>query len=327
MKSPVRILSIDGGGVGGIIPARLIERVVAERPDFLQKVDLFAGTSTGGLIALALAGGMSPTDLCAAYLTQGPQIFSWWKRRPITEWPLRAKYDPSGLLGAVQALVGDKTLADLPGNVIVPVTALQRSDGGHTPAGMFVSTAWRLSQRKDVVEKHLSSRWPCIELAMATCAAPTYFPAHTVNIAGTPGLGVLCWDGGIVANNPALAAVSELYSLASGEVPDVRVLSLGTGYKDTIIDAGDWGLLECARPVIADMLVASVSSTAFMLSQLLGHEAVRVTPPTADYKIDDTDVMTRLDQCAADYAANSLGAVPQPDGSTCDLRQWLTENW
>ena len=64
---PIRIIAVDGGGVGGAIPARLIQRLAEVHPGLLDKADLFAGTSTGGLIALGLAKGLSPDQLVDLY--------------------------------------------------------------------------------------------------------------------------------------------------------------------------------------------------------------------------------------------------------------------
>ncbi|MCX6016221.1 MAG: patatin-like phospholipase family protein, partial [Chloroflexales bacterium] len=60
---PYRILSFDGGGILGVLTLVIIERIMQDFPDFLAHVDLFAGTSTGGIIALALAKGMHPKDI------------------------------------------------------------------------------------------------------------------------------------------------------------------------------------------------------------------------------------------------------------------------
>jgi hypothetical protein len=149
----------------------------------------------------------------------------------------------------------------------------------------------------------------------------------------------VCWDGGVVANNPALAAVGEVFRLEleerhsavrehQAESPDVRVLSLGTGYTDIDIDAGDWGLIQAARPVVKALFDASVGSTAYLLRQLLGAHAIRVSPPlTQDYEMDDPDVVDGLNSLAVQFASTSLGAVQQPDGTKADLHDWLNRYW
>jgi uncharacterized protein len=338
MKSPIRILAVDGGGVGGIIPARLLERLHAADPRVVAHADLVAGTSTGGLIALGLARGRSPAEICDLYRDQAKHIFSRANRRYLAVRTFRAKFDPAGLRQAVETVVGDLTLGELTARpVFVPVTAVQRRDGRHKPAGIFLSTAFRLVNNPRL-EKYASSRWRCVDVALATAAAPTFFPAHAVT--DPDGLGEwVCWDGGLVANNPALAAVGEVLRLdlaergtavrSDGEPPpDIRVLSLGTGYRDMDIRAGDWGLIQTARPLVAALLDASVGSAAYLLRQVLGVRAIRVSPPlAADYGMDDPDAVDGLDAQARAFAETGLGAVQQPDGTTADLNAWLNQHW
>jgi patatin-like phospholipase/acyl hydrolase len=337
MKSPIRILAVDGGGVGGILPARVLARLHASYPSLVERADLVAGTSTGGLIALGIARGLSPAQLCDLYLNQAKTIFSSTNRRYEVEWPIRAKYNPDGLREAVQTIVGDSTLGELIDKpVLVPVTAVDRSDGNHRPAGIFISTAYRLIN-DPTSEKYASSRWKCLDIALATAAAPTYFPAYRVVVPGDgPGREWNCWDGGIVANNPALAALGEVYRLELKEknhtvrseliqVPDVRVLSLGTGYRNILIDAGDWGLIQAARPVVRALLDTSVGTTAFLLRQVLGTRAVRVNVHlTEEYDMDDPGAVERLNEAALAY---DLTAVEQPDKTLVNLETWLTEFW
>src|SRR5262245_47478400 len=73
------VLTFDGGGIRGVLTARLLERLVADQPDLLEKTQLLAGTSTGGIIALGLAFGLSPARLVTLYRENGSAIFdaSW----------------------------------------------------------------------------------------------------------------------------------------------------------------------------------------------------------------------------------------------------------
>jgi patatin-like phospholipase/acyl hydrolase len=335
LPRPVRILAVDGGGVGGIIPIRLIERLAADHPALLEKADILAGTSTGGLIALGLATGLTPAALTKLYQTWIPQIFSAKNRRL---WPFsvfRAKFRPSGLRAAVQAIAGTATLGGLQKAVVVPVLALERpqlpppAPSRHFPAGVFLSTAHRLVGNKKL-EKYRSDSWSCLDAALGTSAAPTYFPAHRVNDA-TVGRWRL-WDGGLVANNPALVAVGEVTRVSGQARPDVRVLSLGTGYQDAAIPAGDWGQLNprAARSIISAQLDVSVGSTAFLARQLFGDWAVRVNVPVrADegFEMDDPRAVGRLLARADAYYTADRRRVIQPDGTTEDLPAWLNRHW
>jgi uncharacterized protein len=338
VKSPIRILAVDGGGVGGIIPARLLEQLNAADPRVIANADIVAGTSTGGLIALGIARGRTPREICQLYQEQAKNIFARANRRYLAVRTFKAKFAPDGLREAVDAIVGGLTLGELTAKlVLIPVTAVQRRDGRHKPAGIFLSTAYRLTNNPKL-EKYASSRWRCVDVALSTAAAPTFFPAHPVDDPDGHGKWV-CWDGGIVANNPALAAVGEVFRLelaernasvraGQAETPDVRVLSLGTGYRDIEIDAGDWGLIQTARPLVGALLDASVGSTAFLLRQVLGRRVARVSPPLpADYAMDDPDAVDGLNGLALDFVRAGLGAVQQPDGTLVNLPDWLEEYW
>jgi len=338
VKSPIRILAVDGGGVGGIIPARLLEQLNAADPRVIANADIVAGTSTGGLIALGLARGRTPGEICQLYQEQAKNIFSRSNRRYLIVRTFKAKFAPDGLREAVEAIVGGLTLGELTAKLmLVPVTAVERRDGRHKPAGIFLSTAFRLTNNPKL-EKYASSRWRCVDVALSTAAAPTFFPAHAVDDPDGHGKWV-CWDGGIVANNPALAAVGEVFRLelaernatvraGQAETPDVRVLSLGTGYRDIEINAGDWGLIQTARPLVGALLDASVGSAAFLLRQVLGRRVARVSPPLpADYAMDDPDAVDGLNGLAIDFVRAGLGAVQQPDGTVVNLPDWLEEHW
>src|SRR5262249_14124011 len=144
---------------------------------------------------------------------------------------------------------------------------------------------------------------------------------------------------GLVANNPALAAVGEVFRLELADrnadvradqtqTPDVRVLSLGTGYRDIRINAGDWGLTQAVQPVIAALMDGSVGSTAVLLRQVLGRRALRISVPlTQDYEMDDPGAVDWLNDAAVTFAANDLGAVQQPDGTTENVGDWLENYW
>jgi hypothetical protein len=93
-------------------------------------------------------------------------------------------------------------------------------------------------------------------------------------------------------------------------LPDIRVLSLGTGYRKLPIKAGDWGLVQAARPMVGALMDTSVGSTAFLLRQVLGTRAVRVSVPLdEDYEMCDPAAVDRLNGLAVQFAQNGLTAV------------------
>src|SRR5262249_16026865 len=117
-----RILSMDGGGIRGILTARLLERILQEKPDFISHVDLFAGTSTGSILAIGLAKGLTPTELVRLYRQQGPNIFHQAILHNIgAVWGLGgARYRTANRMAAIHPIIGDATLNDLlPKHVLV----------------------------------------------------------------------------------------------------------------------------------------------------------------------------------------------------------------
>ncbi len=118
-----RIVALDGGGIRGVYTAVLLQRLSKEVPGFLDRADLLAGTSTGGILALALAKGMKPDELVALYQDNGGQIFSRSLLREIGDLGdlIGAKYNNANLEKLLRDKFGDMTLDGLlPRNVLIP---------------------------------------------------------------------------------------------------------------------------------------------------------------------------------------------------------------
>jgi uncharacterized protein len=241
---PVRILALDGGGMRGVMTARILVELerLANRP-IAGMFDVIAGTSTGGMIALALtkpgAGGgpqYSAQDVLDTYVNKGRRIFpraQWrpfgWQQfrasRPIVAQrvgamarPARygnARYSRAGLSALLFELLGATRLSEAMADVIVP-----SYDWKAGRAYVFRS---RGARNGDLVDPTMA------QVAMATTAAPTYFPAFRMRV---PDRELVLIDGGLVANNPTSVAYYEaLYhaSMAGQADPDFLVLSIGTG--------------------------------------------------------------------------------------------------
>src|SRR2546427_10248584 len=114
--TPYHILSLDGGGTRGLLTAILLERIEKALPGFLGKVDLFAGTSTGGILALGLAAGRTPTQAREIYEGRGPEVFAasaWDNIRHLGN-AIGARYSNAGLRRVLTEQFGDQTLGELP---------------------------------------------------------------------------------------------------------------------------------------------------------------------------------------------------------------------
>lgn len=261
----VSILSIDGGGIRGIIPATfLVELERRTGKPIASLFDLIAGTSTGGLLATTLtapdsAGRPKYTaeQTLAAYFDQGGAIFHQSALRAAATLGglLRPRYSPRALEQTLAAYLGDirlhATLTD------ILVTAYDM--GSATP--WFFKTTFA-KQNRDLLGDPLLA-----EVARATSAAPTYFPPLALE-------GHCLTDGGVFACNPALCAYAEARNRYPLE-KEFLLVSLGTGDQDherPCNQVKDWGILGWAVPISAVMLNASSATVDYQMRALLGKE-------------------------------------------------------
>ena len=115
------ILSLDGGGIRGLLSCRLLERLERLHLGYLEKVNLFAGTSTGGILALGLAAGLTPSDMADIYQKDGGKIFSKtiWDRVGDIDRFFEADYSNQALEEALRDKFGEMRLGDLKKNVMI----------------------------------------------------------------------------------------------------------------------------------------------------------------------------------------------------------------
>jgi patatin-like phospholipase/acyl hydrolase len=268
MARPVRVLSIDGGGIRGVIPAAVLSEIERRTERSVPELfDLVAGTSTGGIIALGLTApgeGGAPrwraADLLELYRREGGEIFSRsvWQRIRTVEGVLDEKYPADGLEAALLRYFGDARLRDALKPVLVTSYELELRK-----PFFFRSRRAAADPRYDYLMR---------EAARATSAAPTYFePPQLVNEADGKRYALV--DGGVFANNPAMCAYAEI--LTEDRAADVMMVSLGTGELNRPYhyeDAKDWGLLEWAQRIFDVVLDGVSDTTNYELAQLLGPE-------------------------------------------------------
>jgi patatin-like phospholipase/acyl hydrolase len=286
MAAPFRVLSIDGGGIRGLIPALVLAELerLAERPVF-ELFDLIAGTSTGGLLALTLTrpggdGRPAPArEIVGLYEEEGPRIFhrSLVKRVTSVEGLLDEKYDAAGLDAALAQHLGDTMLSE----ALVPVTV--------TAYETRLRADWFF--RRDRARSDPAYDFRMRDAARATAAAPTYFePALVVNAATQERWSLI--DGGVYAANPGLVAWVDAHGLEGDDRP-VRLVSLGTGSQIEPIpyeDAKGWGALEWARPIIDVVLDGqsqAVERQLESLTPLVEHHRLQVELREASTDLDD----------------------------------------
>jgi patatin-like phospholipase/acyl hydrolase len=262
------ILSIDGGGIRGVIPA-LVIAAIEERTGkhATQLFDFFAGTSTGGIIALGLnvpAEDGSPRygakDLADFYRGSGGTIFnrSTMQRFMSLDGWADEKYDHRPLNKILQDYLGE----DLPmRSAIKPV---------------MVST-YDLHNRKPRFLKSFNPEHytlPMWMAARATSAAPTYFEPAELPI--DSGSAVLV-DGGVFVNNPAASAYAE--ALRGWRDEDILVVSIGTGSETGSYDFADaqhWGKVEWIQPLIHIVFDGVSDAVDYQMEHMLGKRYVRL---------------------------------------------------
>ncbi|MGN6772551.1 MAG: CBASS cGAMP-activated phospholipase [Rhizobiaceae bacterium] len=209
-----RILSLTGGGIRGYFSALALEKIESKGGVGIRRsFNAFSGTSIGGVIAIGLAVGEPPARIASAIRRLGPLIFKRrWHRRFTNPWRLfRTEYEQKPLREAIEEVLGDKArkkLGEVDAPLLVPSLDFLKS-----APRIFASPA--LAEPKDDLEVTL------LDVALATSAAPTYFPPHRI------GEGMFV-DGGLLANSPDMLAAQRCIDFMGADWDGIRILSVGT---------------------------------------------------------------------------------------------------
>ncbi|EKK00115.1 patatin-related protein [Rhodopirellula baltica SH28] len=308
-----KILSLDGGGIRGAFTAA----VLAEIENRLQRpigdyFDLVAGTSTGGLIAAAVATGVSASTIVDFYKEKGPEVFTprpTYKPKkigrkvgmPVARFAakkavgvqlddvLQTKYEAGPLRSAVEGVFGQQLMGDITRcRLVVPAVDVT---AGRT---IVLKTPHIPGMTRD---RH----YKVADILMATTAAPTFFPHATL---GENGAVV---DGGLWANNPSLVAYTEAMKIRECacravdpifDSADVHILSIGTGEpRYSLVPPADNAGIGWWGPQVFD--VASISQSQgvnFQLNYLLGERYSRINfeLPDASWTLDSLQHLPAL---------------------------------
>lgn len=208
-----RILSIDGGGIRGILPAAFLarcEKLLPPGRSLAEYFDLIAGTSTGGIIALGLASGKSAEHLLDLYVTRGSEIFppTWLgKGRLIFKGARGTIFDRAKLDAILTAEFGNKPFSDASTRLCIPAVEGEYGEPYiyKTPHHDDYRSDWSRSM---------------FEVARATSAAPVFLRevkqgAYTL------------LDGGLFANDPVMVATVDALTCFKLRRAQLRILSVG----------------------------------------------------------------------------------------------------
>lgn len=281
------ILSIDGGGIRGIIPA-LVLTDLARRLGALplhEAFDMIAGTSTGGIIAAGLTcphpddakkAACTPDDLVSLYADEGGEIF---KKLPfvglVNPFGINdPQYKPDALETKLRKRLGTATLDKGLSKVLITAYDIERR------AALFMSNA----------DKE-NSNFRFWEAARATSAAPTYFPPALIERVGEKKQTerfVALIDGGVFANDPILAAYVEARKQTSWKDDTLVFLSLGTGQQNRPVayqEAKGWGILGWMQPshdtpLISILMQGQSSTASYQANALLNPVGTKIRSAT-----------------------------------------------
>lgn len=263
---PKRILALDGGGLRGMLSLgilKTIETTLSQRPgagrDFrlAHYFDLIAGTSTGAIIAAALAKGLSVDAILAEYRQLGREVF---RKSLLRDGLLRAKYDDDKLVEGLQRVFGADTRLGDPSLITGLMVMTKRLDSGspwpmsNNPRGKYYA-----SREGGVIG---NSEYPLWQVVRASTAAPSFFESEPITIIDQPGRKPVKGefvDGGVSPfNNPALQAL--MYATLEGYrigwptgADRLLVVSVGTGAPDPKVERSNLAGLHAVNSLKALM--------------------------------------------------------------------------
>jgi patatin-like phospholipase/acyl hydrolase len=273
-KKLIKILSIDGGGIRGIIPAlilKALESKLKKKRHLAECFNVMSGTSTGGIIVLLLntpGANNEPKfraeNIVNFYQNFGPKVFyqSAWRRIVTFNGWFGEKYSTENLEESLQEYFGDTRLRHSISSLIIPAYDISQDD-----IIFFKTEKAQLDLARDFYFK---------DIARATSAAPTYFyPASIKDINQQKSYDLV--DGGVAINNPTISACVHAIKLF-GKDNDFLVISLGTGTNygapqgklsyggEKEIKSG--GKLDWAASIVPIMMYAANDAVDYQMNEL-----------------------------------------------------------
>jgi len=293
---PKRILALDGGGLRGILTLGILAKIEALLKDrhgggeqfrLCDYFDLIAGTSTGAIIAAALALGLTIEEISKIYLNLGERVF---KKSTFRKGVFRALYGQNTLIKELQNVYGEKTTlggSELKTGVLIVTKRLDSGSPwplGNNPQGIYFGpgTDPQVIPNKD---------YPLWKVVRASTAAPRYFEPETMEIIRAPGKKRVAGqfvDGGVSPfNNPALQAL--LYVTLDGYrvgwplgVDKLLLVSVGTGSRDPKVTPTSITASHAVKS-----LVALMDDCAALVETLLQWMSKSPTARSIDSEIGD----------------------------------------
>lgn len=302
----IKVLSIDGGGIRGIIPAVILSELRNRLQVDLHTVfDLISGTSTGGIIALGIGTTChdeepyTPEHLIELYVQNGPAIF----KKHLFTWLVeifRPKYSAEPLENILAEFFGEAELS----SALTPLLISSYDLQGQLP---FFFKSHRIASDP-------TFNWRVAQIARATSAAPTFFPPLRLVREQEYSLA----DGGVFVNNPSMAAYAEARQLYP-DASKILVISVGTGDRKDCITyeaSRTWGLVGWARQITPIFMDSVSEAVDYELAHLPGCTYVRLQMPDlapASSLMDDVSAgnLMNLQIAARKYIAACSATLDQ----------------
>ena len=302
-----RVLSIDGGGIRGLVTTILLQRIVATPglESLIDSIDLVAGTSTGGLLALGIAAGFDLSVIRSLYVEKGARIFDdSWLDDLIDLGRLRgAEYASKPLRKELHKLLGDTTLGELHKKVLVTAFDLDNE----APQ----NRTWKPKLFHNYPGTDTDADVLAVDVGLYTSAAPTFFPSVDGYI-----------DGGVFAGNPSMCALAQTQDPRYGlglSLNEVALLSMGTGTSLQYVTgkSHDWGYAQWAKPLISLMFDGTAGIADYQCRQMLHDRYHRIAPVFPAGNAVGLDAVDKIP-----YMIDFAEALPIED-----TIRWLQRKW
>lgn len=306
MPNTIRILALDGGGTRGVLPATILNRLQQDLGgSILDKFDLVAGTSTGGILGVGLTYGKTPEEMVNLYLKHAEDIFhdSVWddlgdlldlrgaEYNQIRFKKILRKFFKSHTLSTIRERLNDGIDQNTESKKQLMVCAFELNP--EDSDGKEVNYKPKVFNSDFVRDQNES----LVDLCLKTSAGPTYFPIYDGFV-----------DGGVTMNNPSMAAIAyainghkdnkKKYRYPDGikkglgsNLNNIKLLSLGTGtsnlnrISDKQIGNGDWGLWKWKNHIANMLTETNIAATDYYVSNILKQEQrMRIQVNFQDYK-------------------------------------------
>jgi predicted acylesterase/phospholipase RssA len=308
IENEYRILTLSGGGYLGVYTATLLaalEECVGE--PLGRRFDMIAGTSVGGILAIGLGYELPMRQMLELFLERGSQVFSpralprgaVSRLIDLTRSVMGPKYDGSALRAALTEYFGDARLDQALHDLVIPSVNVTRCQ-----TKVFKTPHGEASRGDEGVR--------AVDVAMATCAAPAYFPSVAIG-------GHLFADGGLFSVAPDQVALHEAEHFLGINAHNVRMLSLGTGTlgyqpaEGLSEDAGAVGWLSDGR-LLLTLISVQQQHVQAMMEDRLGQRYMRLDAPWPAQAGLGIDVATA-------HSARILGDMARATIASTDEKQ------